>query len=428
VAIKDLIVKGTMQAYRRMSIKRIEQTGNYESDWFEISKYVSKWGQYNESYGDNIYYGDYQIDNVQIELNNRDRAFNEPTDSRSIFSGYKTRYRTKFKIEIGLIDDDENELEGKIFYGLLFAEPITSDNNRLIFQLASYLKILQLYPGSGISQATGTTADFIDRLVKKEVNGVRLFDRIFEGANDSEKYQISTDNEKTISSPSIPDDASCWDLIKKYALFQNAIIYVNNSGNLIVASREPTADFQWKFNGSGNFYDNDYAINIANVLSQIDGVSQSYNRVVIEYNQDTYYTSEDSWTPGDSSLPDLYGEKTYNVTALDVTLAEATTIADDLQSKLKTPQKRWRILTTFIPHLNVNDKVEINYTGESIVANPFTLDNSLLAPSRTADTGIYDPLTEFSGSINLSEISAKIIGMNIPYDMPLICEFELQEI
>jgi hypothetical protein len=431
VAIKDLITKGTMHAYRRMWIKRLQTDGTYETDWFEITWYVVTWGIYHQSYGDNVYYGDYQIDNVEIALNNANRIFNDQNDSRSIFYKFKTRYRTKFKIEIGLYEDDNTETTGQTFYGILFAEPINSDDNIIFFDVASLIKVFQLYPAKGISQASGTTAQFIDRLVKKTQGGIRLFDSFIEGINDAAKYQIDTTNAKTISSPSIADDDSVWDKIKEYASFQNAIPYINDDGNFILDPRDEGVSFTWKFNGAGNFYDNDYGINISKIISQIDGFTQSWNRVTIEYNQDNYYTAEDSWIKGDLSVQDLYGERTYSIRALDLDLSEATAIADDLQTKLKTPKRRWQMETTLIPHLKLNDLVQINYIGESTVINPFRVGVSLIAPSRTADTSIYDPIGGYTGSISLKEVSAKIIGKTIDYDLPDLigpCTYLLQEI
>jgi len=430
-AIKDLIVRGTMHAYRRMYIKRLQDDGHYESNWLEISKYVSEWGEYPEGYNDNIYYGDFQIDNVFVVLDNSTRAFNDPSDSNSIFNKFKTRYRTKFKVEIGLYDNDDIEVSGKTFFGILFAEPVNSDNNLIAFDLASMLKILQLFPAKGISEASGTTADFIDRLVKKTQGGVRLFDSFIEGANDSTKYQISTDNAKTISSPSIAADASVWDKIKEYAAYQNAVAYINDDGNFIIDSREPSVSIQWSFNGAGNFYDNDFGVNISSINSQVDGITNSWNRVTIEYDQGVYYTAEDNWVKGDLSPQDLYGERTYSIRALDLSLGEATAIADDLQTKLKIPKKRWVLLSTFIPHLKINDRVEINYLGEELVESPFRVGISLVSDTRFNPSSIYDPVGGPSGSINLSGVEAKIINKSVTYDLPdgvAPCQYLLEEI
>ena len=185
-SIKDMITRGCYWNARRCSIKRVQTDGDYESDWYDISPFVSKWGVIQTSMLDNIFANEFQIENVGMTFNNGQRLFNSENDPSSLFYGFKQRYRTKFKIESFLIDDDDSEIEGLTFYGILLTQPETRSDNKIDFVISHILKVLQLYPADGIAVTASTTAGLIDRLVKKEVNSTRLFDRFFEGADDSE--------------------------------------------------------------------------------------------------------------------------------------------------------------------------------------------------------------------------------------------------
>jgi hypothetical protein len=420
--IKELIVKGSMWAYRKMYIKRLQEDGTYESDWLEISPSVISWGVLRKSFGDNIFLGDYDTDDLNIVLDNNVRRF----DVSSIFNGFKTRFRTKFKVEIGLYDTDgRTEVHGNTSYWILFREPEVNDQGEISFQLTSTLGVLKNYTAFGVSNNTSTTAQMVDRIVKREISGNRIFDQYFEGVNDAAKYQINATGAHTIVNPSVPASKTSWDKIKEYSLFQNSFAYVNQSGNFVWENRDPTGAIQWYFNGAGNFYDNDFGVNIVAIPREVAGRDNTFTRVVCEYAVDTFYTAEESWIPGDLSNTDLYGQRTFNYEALELSLSEANTVSDALLAAIKTPLKRWDVITTFIPQLELKDKVVLNYVGEDIITPAFKLDISLLSDTRTNTA--YDPLGNFAGSINLKNVEAKIIEMAVNMDT-FLCEYVCEEI
>lgn len=419
-AIRDLIKRGVVWPYRRLSIKRLQTDGTYESNWYDISPYVVRWGTVKKSYTDAVYLGDNQIDGVNVVLNNSERRFNAQTERESLFWGFLTRYRTKFKIEFGLYDDDGSEVPGLTWYGILYSEPTTSDSGEISLSVASVLKTFQNYTAYGISTASGTTAQLVDRIVKRTQGGVRIFDQFFEGATDADRYKINTagDAVTTISSPSVREDNTSWSKISDYSTFDNFVAYVNSSGAFVWAKKSQSSTVQWVFNGAGSF-DGTYGQNIVSIPEEVDGINNTWTRVTIEYQSQLFATSAATWTPGDMSVQDVYGERTFSAQYFDLTALNAATVAASIRTAYQTPKREWSVITPPIPHLEINDLVTINYVGQISERNPFILGLSTLDGDST--------LSRYLNSINLSGVSAKIIGISIDLD-ELSCEFRLREV
>jgi len=404
MTIKDYLCRGAIWAYRKMYIKRLQLDGTYESEWLEITEYVKSFGVIMKSFGDQVLLSNYQIDDMTIVLENSRRTFNKETDYNSIFFGYKTRYRTKFKIESGVYDDDDTEIPGVVWYGVLFSDPVTNDQGQISIQLASTLKMFQYYKATGISTLSGTTAELVDRLANKTQNGISIFNQFFEGF----LINPSSATCMTISSPLITADQSVWDKIVQYSIYQDYFAYVDNNGYFVWDSKSPTDDVQWVFNGAGS-NDADYAVTIMSVDRETEGIPNTFTRCVIEYAQDQFVESALDWTPGDGSFIDIYGEKTLPAMRFfELTQSEAQEVADRITDIYAGNKREWDISAGYIPHLIQKDKVTINFVGELSVKNPFIIGVSKL--------GGTDQLAGYTNSINLSNQAAKIVAQRIDLD------------
>jgi len=415
--LDEFVKRGAKTAYRRVEIKRVKTDGTYEADWFDITPFIVNFGTIAESYSDNIIVGEYQIHNLTISVDNSRRRFNPETDSESIFLNFKTRIKTRFRIETGFIDRDDNDSEvlGRRFYGITFSEPQNSDSGRVNFSIASILKVFQLYPATGIVTTSAAVSVLMERLTERTENAVRIFDQFFEGASDAVRYQIQSSS--TVITPIINDNETVWDKMTDYSLYEFYYPSVTNDGNFQWRDRVETGGTIFKFNG-GNSFDNEFGINIVRILSEVPGVDQTWTRVTIEFDDDMFSTSLTSWTPGDGSTQDIFGERTYERTFKELTSGTSATIADTIRANTQTPKRRWNISTSFIPHLNLNDKVELNYTGD-IISDGFILGLSVLNGP--------DVLGGSVGAINLENVITKISGFSINLDT-FATQFELTEV
>jgi len=419
--VRDLIKRSVTEVFRRASIKRVNFDGTYESSWLDISPYIVSYGTIKRSFGDEVFLGDYQIDGIDLVIDNSIRKFSDEGDSDSLFSGFRTRYRTKFKVEAGYIDDDGSEVEGIVFYGILYSEPTTSDDGTVKYSVAPLLKVLENETAFGVDTTSTDTETLIDRLVKREKSGIRLFDKFFEGAGDGNKYKINPDSvaTTTISSVNIKERDTVWDKISDYSLYDNFFPYVDNTGAFVWDTKDATDSLIYKFQGPGEVIDTAYGVNIISVGEERGGINNIWTRAAIEYSDDAFATSSASWQPGDGSVQDIYGERTFRRDLKELSETEAQGIADSIRTNYQNPKKEWDITTIFIPHLELKDKVQITYQGVNIIENAFTLGSSLLDGS--------DVLGRRSSSIILDRQLARIIKIDINLDT-LVTGFTLREV
>jgi hypothetical protein len=497
--INDLVKRGAKIGYRKVEFKRVRLDGTYEVDWFDISQFVQSYGSMNESYGDNLILGEYQPTETSIILDNSRRRFNDANESESLFHTFKTRIKTRFRIEVGFIDPDgfDDEIVGRRSYGIMTSEPVTSDAGLITLKISSILNVFKLHnaanivpevlstplannafnvgtdefmtivnhglvidqliklksgapatPGGDLTfeifrvvlvigiddievdeipanalnnvpvfVSVDTPADLINRLVKKVQNGVRVFDQFFEGSDDATRYQIQATPGDVIISPTIKDNVTIWDKIKDYSLYENFYPGVTFDGNFEWRDRVPVGGVVFRFNGAGSF-DNEFGINIVRINSEEAGVDQTWTRAVIEHADDRFAVSESVWTPGDGSIQDIFGERTFDADLKELDAGLAQVVADRVISELGLPKRRWRLQTVFIPHLRLNDPVEINNLGESSTATPFILGVSILGTDR---------LGERTGSINLNQIQVKVQAVSINVNS-FETEYELVEV
>jgi hypothetical protein len=364
------------------------------------------------------------VDNLTVRLNNGQRKFNYHQDNDSLFNGYQSRYRTKFKIEAGVIDDDYSEVSGFTFYGILYAEPTNSDDGTITIPLASMLKVFENYPSSIVDKTgTPTTAQMVTRLVTLEKSGNRIFDQYFEGATDGDKYKINTGGAavSTLQNASAPDDESVWKKLGDYCVIDDFFCAVDSTGAFAWESKTPSGSSVFTFNGAGSS-DSDYGVNIVSVDQEVEGFTNAWGRVAIEYTDGTFAASEATWTPGDGSVQDLYGERTFSAKLIDLDATQAAATALKLRLLYQPPRREWAITTIFCPVPRCGELVTINYVGQVTQLNPFVLGVNAL--------GVTTPQYYLSGrlnSINLENVSSKVISRSINLD-EFVCNFRLREV
>jgi hypothetical protein len=433
LTIDEIIKSGSRQIIRRCYIKRVEATSKqYESDWLDISQYVVGWGAIEKSFQDQLYWGAYQMSGNTMTFNNRTRKFQPHTENASLWYNYLRREKTKFKITVTYIDDDlVNEVDGLTWYGVLYSNPVNDDSGMILFDIAPLTKVFERFPFINVVDAgdVGDTDAIIERICETTLSGVRVFDQYFEGVGDAVKYQINPDalSVQNIINPYIRNTGrTCWDVITDYSRIESFVPYVNASGNFVWDAKTETAAEQWKFNGGGSI-DNDYGVNISAVISDDPGTSDLFTNISIGYYNYTddvidYKNHTVAWQPFDGSNQDIYGEVTYQTEIPDLSgsgsPSQAENVASNIYDEVSDVKRKIIIVTPLIPHLEIRDKVEVNYKGELSPANGGIWDISLW------DTGLW---SEYLGSINLDGFVGKIIAIAHDLDS-LQSQFMIREV
>lgn len=416
-AYREQILRGGAYVFRRISIKRRQLDGTFESSWYDISGYVQRYPVLTRGFGDISRVLDYNIVSFNLDLNNISRAFNNISDPSSLFFGYLTRRFFKIKIEVGYINDDNTELEGLVYYALNIGDPKNDSDGNITFTCADVLTIFNNYSVANVSSSSGTTVQIIDRIYDKQQNASEVFWKFFEG--DSIDTSIAT---LTVSSPTLYDSQTAWEKIMLYLGYENFFCYVDNRGYFTVATKEATPDIKWFLNGAGCVTLNDYGINIIDIV-ELDGVKDFYPRVTIKDTDESEQTSSVSWTPDDGGEVDQYGERTLSQTWNELTGAEALQTAVKLRSSFDRIRRRFKVKTLFLP-LNPKDYVVLNYGG-SVATTDYIVDN---AGNYLVDgAGNYIGRGDTISAMNYANINCKIGEIN--YDTEgLICNMLLIEI
>jgi hypothetical protein len=403
-----------------------------------------------------------------------------------MFYGYRTRFKTKFKLELYAVDKDDNDVLLRRWFGLNFENPKSDDSGSMTFNLSSPIKIMQFYTAKGILQTAGTTAELVTRLVDREVGGVSIFSKYFEG------FSINPDAVScmTISSPTINDKDTVLDKLRDYSFYQDFFYYVDEDGYFVWTNRDATASTIWELNGAGQV-DSTYGTNIRSIPAAYDDTDNTYTRVVIGYkengalteksfsgvrasddsaslsdansltifnylktnlwidattykvahlwvtdrstleayftstwalyadglteimdrnvkSEDGTYTKEVSWSVGDGSDVDIFGEKTFEQTYEELTATEATTIGDRLYNDYHVTTRAYEIGVFGLFHLMPKDKLLVNYLGEISVGNPFVLGVSTL--------GGGDVLAGRTGSIRIKNETVRLESISVNLD------------
>jgi hypothetical protein len=98
-----LIKSGKNEVYRKAFIKRRNVTdGLFETDWFEITEDVKKWGKIKTD-TDSTRPGRFRFSGAKLTVANDEGKYNEGDDTNSLWKGFLDRQRTLFKIETGFV-------------------------------------------------------------------------------------------------------------------------------------------------------------------------------------------------------------------------------------------------------------------------------------------------------------------------------------
>lgn len=416
-SIREIINRQVVHIQRpNVYIKRIKLDGDYESEWYDISKYFVSGGDIKRGFSDNLFFGYYEIDDVSVQFDNSNRKFNDENDFNSLFKGFLSRYRTKFKIVINFIDSNDEEVLLTTFYGLLLGNPTTSDNGIIEFDLASPIKMLENYSASSISTSTPVTSEgMVTRLLSDS-----LVSRFFEGIS----INPTGDTTTTITTPTIEESDTFLTKLNTYTLFENFFYYIDDNGYFVWRNKDVgvvdgaslDTSVQWEFVGAGSYSD-DYATNIISVNSEYNDVDNFISKVVID--NGTENVSETSFTVGDGSDTDIYGSRVFNYDTTELDNTNALIVAERIREGLNEIKKIWEIEAVPAANLIPSSNVKIKYEGLISVNNPFILGFSTLGGS--------DVLAGNLGSINLQDQSAKLMQISFNIDN-FKTNFKLREV
>lgn len=368
------INKPVCNVFRRAYIKRRSNTtGLYETDWFEITDYIKKWGTIKTAI-DDVKLNDFKHSGINITCINDEGKFNPESDVSSFWYNYMTRFRTLLKIESGYETSEDIELPSTSTQGIFILTndvPINVVRNEALFQFKSIVSVFDEVlvtdvVGMGI---TGTASELITK-IKDHTDGAGNY--VFQQFISSGAWSIqtTTTNYNCVTSTSL-DGLSCWEFMQKMAEAERNILLINRIGDFEFRDRdERTTTSQFNFYGQG-FKDQ----NVIKLNSYNEPISKFYNYVRLKFleadTSTSYVTSGTTTSVDPSATAWKYGVRKYEFeNEFIINTATAQIIADDIRNEFDEIREELKVTAKFMPQLEISDKVSFSYRNYSLADHP----------------------------------------------------------
>lgn len=442
--------------FRRLFIKRrLATTGLFETNWLDISEDVKRWGKISKSI-DAIQYNKVKFSDVNIVMANDRGIYNPEDDEASLWYGYASQQRTLVKIETGFVHqtlsssgiytNTEYPTNPVAFVGFIYGDINISDSNEITFPVKPLTEVFRTFPTANLTgyTTTGMTANQFITMLRDQTDGSAnfLFRPFFGDTTTNWQYTSSSivypdvrDTSTSVAPGGQENDfyrKNCWEAIEKLAETENQVPYITRDGAFIFADREPnTSTAQFEFFGRGVFANN-YGQTIKQINKYSKKMSNYYSRVEVKWIQvhtttAVVATQTSSMVVSGTNTAWNFGHKTYKLENYWIqTLTSAQTLANNIFSHVSARKAELEFTTTYVPHLELLDRVAVSYQSSSQTDNDrwdvfdwaddaSSDPDDLIWPLQSGDALRFDAM-EFklvSIDLNLDSLDTKFIGIEI---------------
>lgn len=456
LSINTMIKKPVANVFRRAKIRRrLTSTGQFESSWLDISKYVKSWGKVS-SQVDVARRFKFTFSNAKLVVENEEGAFNPSDSPSSLWFGYLNQQRTLVQIEAGFrfiskdangvntiselpsgaqwdaalwdADDDlwDDTDSSSMFIGILSGDIPLNDKNDIALNLKPLVSVFQDFPARNLTgwTSTGFTASQFVGMVRDQVdaNGNYIFRPFF--GDTTSNWEISTTSNvfANLNTSGAADvvDKTVWEIIEKLAETENFVPYITRNGVFKFISRT-SADSAtaFEFHGAGSF-NTTYGHTIKTVDSYGFRISKYYSRVQLKWRDTQTTTSfvvrESELEVSPTNNPWLLGVRTLSLENYYIpTVTVAETLADALFDDVSAFKREIEFTTTFVPHLDLFDRIAVYYDpAEARPGTLWDLNNWASDTTSTSEDLIFD--SAVGDAIILQGEEFKFLSMEIDLD------------
>lgn len=458
--ILTLIKKPNSRVYRKAYIKR-RSPANFESSWLEITKYIKKWGKVSSSI-DAEQFNKFKFNNVKLTIENSSGLFNPNSDENSLWYGLSNQQRTLVKIETGFLEATVSskgvwtsyylpesiwdssywdtisswDSEATCFNGIISGDVLLSDNDEVSFTIKPLNQVFIDYAAVNISGYTtgGMTASTFVRIVRDHTDGSGNFIfRPFFGDTTS-NWDISTTTNILATLDSAGSSAlinnSVWDIIQKLAEAENFVPYISRAGEFKFVSRSSVdTATAYQFYGVGS-HDTQYGMTIKKINSYGQKISKYYSKVVVKHtdsNTTTAYSStQSSMVVSGTNNPWGLGERMFSIENFFIaTSTVANAVCTTIFNEVSSLKNEIDFTTTFVPHLNIFDRVNITYDASPSNKSNLWDQNDWVEADNTTTALIFD--SSRGDAIKLNAAEFKFLSIEMDLDN-FECRFIAREI
>lgn len=398
-SLKGQIANPRSKIFRRCYIKRrMPITGLYESEWFEVSNDVVKWGNIKKEI-DASKVNVFKFSGFNMTFSNREGKYNPNDDENSFWYGYGDQQRTLVRVKVGFISErkdsrgiwqraeipqdalydlsaydaanwDDND-GSVVFNGYMSGNIFINGTDQIVIPIVPLTEVFRQFAASKISGYTNSlTASGFITLLRDQVDstGKYIF-RPFFGDTTTNWVINSTSAQYTNLDTTTADDvkdATVWDIIEKLAGAENYVPYAGNLGTFNFVSRSyNNTGSSYSFFGAGGF-SSEFGNTIKAVKKFGRVFTKYYSRVSLQYRQADTITSfsiiDSTFRVSPASAAWALGERTLELINIWIpTSTVADTIAQQLFDEYSALKTEIEFTTSLIPHLDLLQRVEITY-------------------------------------------------------------------
>jgi len=399
MSIEDLIKKNRTRIFRRAFIRRrLAGSGQFESDWLEITSDVVSWGSIKTE-TETERFNRFRLGSVKLTVRNDDGRFNDETDENSYWFGYASRNRTLLRIDAGFINEtlgadgiwdqvrtptggivfDESLFDTgvfddvpSVFIGIINGDIPSNSQNKLTINAQPLSQVFKDFPAKNLTgyTSTGMTSSQFVTMIRDQQDGSGnyIFRPFF--ANTTSSWVFTTTgvvygNLNTSGAAEVIDK-NVWDILENLAEAENSWVYVRPNGEFNFRQRAVSATTTaFHFFGPG-YFSSDYGCTIKNISKLAPAVSKYYSQVQLKWvNTDTTTsyesTSASLEVSGNNAVWNL-GFRAYNFENFWIpSAAVAASVVNNVFNNLSSLKREIEFTTSFIPHLEPRDIVSVSY-------------------------------------------------------------------
>lgn len=448
----NLIKKPVGKVFRRFLVKRRSNTtGAFEATWQDLSRYVKKWGSFGSSI-DTPRFGDLKFDNANVQVINIDGTFNPNDNADSFWSGYADLQRSLVRIEAGFVHQTQSTggiwtntefpTTTTMFQGVISGDIFMSSRSEVSIPLKPIMQIFRDYPARDMRgyTTTGMTAGaWFTRLRDHTDGSASLVFRPFIGDGTTTDWSIASGTVDYGTSPTINTttsyvalntstsndiyDLDCWGVTERIAQAENYLAFISREGKFLFQSKTATASVQFEFYGLGSspVSSRTYGHTIKSVGQYGKRLTAYYSRVAVKYNRDdtssSFVNTSSTFLIDGSNLAFNLGHRTFSIENYFLfNSTNAALVASAVLTDISSQSEEIEFTTTFIPHLNLMDRISVTYDATDFVSSRSLWDLNDWADSSTDTSSdlIWD--TSRGDSIVLSAVNFKVLSISIDLD------------
>lgn len=431
--LAGIIREAIHRPFRRVEIKRRQiSDALYESDWLDITQYVTKYGTMERAV-DDIQLNRFTHSGVQLSFRNDYGEFNPEYDGQSIFNGYLTRARTLVRVSAGYTDGAGNQFPTDATQGIFLMDgeiEMSPGENNTRINCKSILSPFEETRASQISGITDSiTASEIIEKIRDSTDGSGNF--LFRTFITSTAWTIESTTAliTTLGTSTALDAFSVWDLMERLAEAEGFVLHATRSGGISFTNRDPNS-IDPSFALYGASYRKPNIIKLKNVKEAVNKLYTFFRFKWQEEDTSTSYITGGTSTSVDPRSPQwVYGARTYE---MENTFFTSSSTAQQVISRLASEFSDLKIEmdadVVFIPHVDVLDRVSVSYREGPLGSTQLWNTANWAADTTTSDT--YPTLSwasETSGSIDFVEANFKVMAVRTNLDT-FATTFTLREV